>query len=64
MLKSGIYTQLAPVLFGSGTAGQTGEKVKALGCQKVMLVSDAGVQEAGAVDIVKKSLEIDRKSVV
>ena len=43
MLKSGIYTQLAPVLFGSGTAGQTGEKVKALGCQKVMLVSDAGV---------------------
>ncbi len=58
MLKSGIYTQLAPVLFGSGTAGQTGEKVKALGCQKVMLVSDAGVQEAGAVDIVKKSLEM------
>ena len=28
MLKSGVYLQLAPVLFGSGTHKQAGEKPK------------------------------------
>ncbi|EEG75331.1 alcohol dehydrogenase, iron-dependent [[Clostridium] hylemonae DSM 15053] len=57
MLKSGMYTQLAPVLFGSGTAGQAGEIVKSFGCSKVMLVSDEGVLEAGAAGKVRRVLE-------
>ena len=56
MLKSGTYTQLAPILFGNGCAGQAGEAVGNLGCKKVLLVSDEGVLAAGAVETVKKAL--------
>ena len=54
MLKSGTYTQLAPILFGNGCAGQAGEAVGNLGCKKVLLVSDEGVLAAGAVENGKK----------
>ena len=37
------YFQLAPVLFGRGVAGQTGEVVKKLGCGNALLVTDPGV---------------------
>ena len=56
MLKSGTYTQLAPILFGNGCAGQAGEAVGNLGCKKVLLVRDEGVLAAGAVETVKKAL--------
>lgn len=56
MLKDGIYLQLAPVLFGKGTVEQAGEKVKALGVKKAMLVSDAGVAAAGITDRVERIL--------
>ena len=56
MLKSGTYTQLAPILFGNGCAGQAGEAVGNLGCKKVLLVCDEGVLAAGAVETVKKAL--------
>jgi alcohol dehydrogenase len=50
MLKSGIYFQQSPVLFGTGTHKQAGEKAKELGMTKVMLVTDKGVKEAGHAD--------------
>ena len=44
MLKSGTYFQLAPVLFGSGTAEKAGEKAGELGIKKAMLISDQGLR--------------------
>ena len=41
------YTQLVPVFFGDGAIDLLGEKVKELGCKKVMLVYDSGVKAAG-----------------
>lgn len=57
MMKSGIYTQLAPVLFGNDTVARAGETVKHLGCKKVMLVTDKGVLEAGAAGKVRHVME-------
>lgn len=54
MLKSGVYLQLAPVLFGSGTSQQAGKKVKELGIKKVMLVTDEGIKRIGHVDNILK----------
>lgn len=56
MLKSGIYTQLAPVLFGRGTAGQAGKKARELGMTKVLLVTDKGVAELGYPEKVAKAI--------
>lgn len=50
MLKSGTYFQLAPVLFGSGTAEKAGEKAGELGIKKAMLISDQGVRETGITE--------------
>ncbi len=48
-----------PVLFGSGTSGQTGEKLRELGCTKVLVVFDKGIKSSGVadkiVDIIKAS---------
>ena len=41
------YNQLVPVLFGNGAIDQLGEKVKELGCKKVICVYDGGVKAAG-----------------
>ncbi|MDR2367361.1 MAG: iron-containing alcohol dehydrogenase [Deltaproteobacteria bacterium] len=46
-LKSGVYLQLAPVLFGSGTIKELGNKCKELGWKKVMVVTDQGVAKVG-----------------
>jgi len=54
MLKSGIYAQLAPVLFGNGTSRQAGKKAKELGMTKVLLVTDKGVAGAGHAEKVAK----------
>lgn len=43
----GLYTQACPVLFGSGAVAQVGEKVKELGINKVMVVTDAGIIKVG-----------------
>ena len=45
------------VFFGENTSGQVGEKVKALGCSKVLCVYDQGVKDAGIADSIAKSLE-------
>ena len=39
-----------PVLFGEGTAGQTGERLRMLGCKKTLVITDKGVKEAGVTD--------------
>jgi len=41
------YDQLVPVFFGDGAIDLLGEKVKELGCTKVMCVYDGGVKAAG-----------------
>lgn len=50
------YFQLAPVLFGRGVAGQTGEVVKKLGCGNALLVTDPGVAAVGAAETVRAAL--------
>lgn len=57
MLKTGIYLQLAPVLFGTGTHKQAGEKAKELGMTKVMLVTDKGVENHSHSKKVTESLK-------
>ena len=49
--------RLPHVVFGAGSAKQTGEKAKYLGATKCLIVTDEGVIKAGLVDDVLKSLE-------
>ena len=39
-----------PVLFGAGTAAQTGERLKQLGCKRALVVFDKGIKAAGIAD--------------
>ncbi len=45
------------VLFGEHASDQTGERTKALGCSKVLLVYDKGVKEAGVVGPIVENLK-------
>jgi alcohol dehydrogenase len=45
------------VLFGEHASDQTGERVKMLGCSKVLCVYDQGVKDAGIVDPIIESLK-------
>ncbi len=56
MLRAGEYKQIAPVLFGSGMAGQAGEKAKGLGISHILLIHDEGVKDAGILMRIKKTL--------
>ncbi len=47
----------ATVLFGEHASEQVGEKVKALGCSKVLCVYDRGVKDAGIIDPIVGNLE-------
>ena len=49
-----IFSSPNPILFGTGTSKLTGEKLKQLGCTKVLLVYDAGIKAAGLVDRIDK----------
>ncbi len=51
------YNQLVPVLFGEGAINQLGEKVKELGCKKVICVYDGGVKAAGIAPKAEASLK-------
>lgn len=51
------YNQLVPVLFGNGAINQLGEKVKELGCKKVICVYDGGVKAAGIAPKAEQSLK-------
>ncbi len=45
-----IFSSPNPTLFGVGTSRVIGDKLKEFGCQKVLVVYDQGVKEAGIVD--------------
>ncbi len=49
--------KLSGVLFGSGTAAETGQRVRALGGKNAFIVTDKGIVKLGIVDKVTKSLE-------
>lgn len=51
------YNQLVPVIFGNGAIAQLGEKVKELGCKKVICVYDGGVKAAGIAPKAEASLK-------
>ncbi len=57
MLKSGVYTQLAPIQFGNGSVEMVGEIAKNLGINKAMVITDAGVVGVGHDKKVMASLE-------
>lgn len=50
------YQQLNPVVFGNGAIRELGERVKSLGCSKVLCVYDAGVLAAGIAPKAEASL--------
>lgn len=45
-----IFSSPNPVLFGIGAAGLTGEKLRELGCTKVLVVYDKGIKASGISD--------------
>lgn len=45
-----IFSSPNPLLFGIGTSKLVGEKLKELGCTKVLVVYDAGIKSAGVAD--------------
>lgn len=45
------------IVFGEGTASEVGPKAKALGAKQVLLVTDAGVRDAGVSETVLRSLQ-------
>ncbi len=55
-MKTGVYEQLAPILFGSGTVAQVGQKAKELGMTKVLIVTDKGIEAVGHPKKVADSL--------
>lgn len=48
---------MTPVLFGEDASLQTGERLKALGCKKVLAVYDQGVKNAGITDKIIDSIK-------
>ncbi|OAA88584.1 iron-containing alcohol dehydrogenase [Clostridium ljungdahlii] len=64
MLKSGIYTQLSPVLFGNGTLQQVGKKTKELGMNKILLVTDKKISEIGYAEKVANIIREEDVEVV
>jgi alcohol dehydrogenase len=50
MLKTGIYMQLAPVLFGRGVLVHAGEKAKETGITHALLVTDRTILQLGWAD--------------
>ena len=50
------YNQLVPVVFGNGAIRELGQKVKDLGCKKVLCVYDSGVKVAGIAPKAEESL--------
>ncbi len=51
-----VFSSPNPILFGRGAVKETGEKLKELGCTKVLVVFDQGVKGAGIADKVIASI--------
>lgn len=47
-----IFSSPNPILFGTGAARATGEKLKAFGCKKVLVVYDKGIKDSGIADTI------------
>ena len=45
-----VFSSANPILFGIGTSKLVGEKLKELGCTKVLVVYDEGIKSAGIAD--------------
>lgn len=45
-----VFSSPNPVLFGMGTSKLTGEKLRELGCTKVLLIFDKGIKATGIAD--------------
>ena len=45
-----VFSSPNPILFGIGTSKLVGEKLKEMGCSKVLIVYDSGIKAAGIVD--------------
>lgn len=45
-----VFSAPNPVLFGTGSSERIGEKLKEMGCTKVMVVYDPGIAKAGIAD--------------
>lgn len=52
-----IWSFPTRIVFGAGEVARTGEEAKALGLSRVLIVTDPGVEKAGLIAPVKKSLE-------
>jgi len=52
-----IWSFPTRILFGEGTAAETGAEAKSLGATSAFIVTDPGVRDAGLVDEVVRSLE-------
>ena len=46
-----------PVMFGEGTASVVGEKLKGMGCKKVLVVFDKGIKASGVADKIAGYIE-------
>ncbi|MDY6825578.1 MAG: iron-containing alcohol dehydrogenase [Bacillota bacterium] len=51
-----VFSSPNAVLFGRGTTKETGERLKGLGCTRVMVVYDKGVEEAGIIKIILENI--------
>ena len=51
------YRLHAPVVFGIGASGKTGEKLKEMGCKRALCICDEGVKNAGVLDKVVSVLK-------
>ena len=56
-MKYSTFSSPNPVLYGAGTSAQTGEKLKQLGCKRVLVIYDKGIEAAGIVDKITSSLK-------
>lgn len=51
------YTQVCPVIYGNGSVNAVGEKAKALGMTKALLVHGKSVTKNGTLEKIQKSLD-------
>ncbi|MEA4881793.1 MAG: iron-containing alcohol dehydrogenase, partial [Synergistaceae bacterium] len=57
MFPSFSYEMPTRVEFGNGAANRAGEEVRKIGCSRVLILSDRGVQKAGLLKKVTDSLD-------
>ena len=51
------FSQPAPIIFGRGAISILGERIKEMGCNKVMLIFEKGIEDAGIITRAVASLD-------